>query len=426
MTENVKAFTPVKFSLPMKLGILLCSVALVVLYNLPIYGFADTKPVSFTDLFSTTAFSGSMEIIQKLNWVGWILNGIITVTCFLGAVFVVIVTVFSILYLAGSPLFDAVAEVKKAGKGTGKAGFSGMFKEVSQGNWGSGLDVVFGFILMLIPDVRRISDYREGSTKYRLNAEEDTIAQYLLKVGFHRILVIFFCAIGFSGTLWQGFAKCADAMAYTADRIVSVNLTGYIDNLVAQMQYYTFEFDATGTNYGDLMQSIAKDTYVQVLKKCPGADDDVKALLGKNIENWINSNFYAGSESDVGEILSEKRNNPPVAALLQKMCNAGETVDNLFAEPDKLDAAVKRVTSKVSISRIPIGATIQVPSNDLASGLAAEEFYLNITLNHKAVNQLGDYFVLPGPDAPTPTQETSTDDSGEQQANSGQTTYGGN
>ena len=50
-------------------GFSLLFLGLIELYRLPIYGFATGKPATFTELFSTTAFSGSMELIQKLNWV---------------------------------------------------------------------------------------------------------------------------------------------------------------------------------------------------------------------------------------------------------------------------------------------------------------------------------------------------------------------
>ena len=378
-------------------GFSLLFLGLIELYRLPIYGFATGKPATFTELFSTTAFSGSMELIQKLNWVGYILNGIITISCFLGAVFVVIVTVFSILYLAGSPLFDAVHELKGQGQGSGALGFKGMVNSVKSGNMGSGLDAIFGFILMFLPDIRRVSDYRDDNTKYNLNAEEDTIGKYLLKVGFQRMLVIFFCAIGFSGTLWQGFAKGADAMAYVADQMVSVNLTSYIDRLVAQQKYHSFECDATGDNYGALMQDVAENVYVQMLKKVTGMSDDEKAQIGYQVENWVREQFYGTDTIGAKANLTAKQGVSGANALLSKMCNAGEEPSALLAEGDDyVEQAVKRVTLSVSVSSAPVGASMTIDANTLCNTIPQGKHYVNVQFGHKSVSNLKDYWVIEG------------------------------
>lgn len=190
-----------------------------------------------TDLFYTTAFSGSWEVFSKFNWLGNLLNFCISAFSLIGLVFVVLRFTITILYKANESLFDRVYELKGKGQGTGFFGIPTMGKELVSGNYGVGADVIIGFVLSLLPNVKEYSDYNPNKTSFNLK-EDDTLTTYVLKMSMPTIMTIFFFSIGYNGTLWKAYGNVVNGMATAANGFLDVNLANYVDKALNVGSYY--------------------------------------------------------------------------------------------------------------------------------------------------------------------------------------------
>ena len=118
------------------------------------------------DLFDSYAFRGSLKTIDKFNWVGKLMSYIISVFSMIGLFLVCYQRLISLLYLAGRNTFDTVHEIKSSlsgGSGRDAFGIRSMFTNAMQGGgqYGTGLDAIVGFLLSLLPDVKKYSDYNQ-------------------------------------------------------------------------------------------------------------------------------------------------------------------------------------------------------------------------------------------------------------------------
>lgn len=243
---------------------------------------------SLTDLFKTQAFSGSMETISKLNWVGWLLSGIISVFCLVGLFLTVFRIMTSLMYLSGRNVFDKIHEIKSSNQGP-VLGLPSLFKSAFNGggNAGSGIDTFIYFFLGLLPDVKMYSDFAEGK-EMRGVSQDTTVTEYILKTSIPTIMMIFFLAIGFSGTLWQMFGTVVDAMAVAAEKVATTNLDTQVERLLNADSYYKFGFGDDGTNWGKLEENMAKSIYNKVLSKSDSSiDGDYSLALGQVIGDYF-------------------------------------------------------------------------------------------------------------------------------------------
>lgn len=241
-----------------------------------------------TDLFDSTAFSGSMNVIKKFNWLGKLLNFIISAFSLLGLFLICYQRLITLLYLAGRNTFDNVYEIKEAGKGQAFFGMKPIIGNTWNAQYGTGLDAFVGFLLSLLPNVKAYSDYNPSNMPYNLN-EDDSCTTYMLKVAIPTIMLVFFFAIGFNGTLWNAYGNVVDAMAYAADQVVGVNLTVIVDKVMNSGSNQKFYYEDDGTEWGSFRQGIAEDLNKAVLKKCDDLSTDNKIAIATAISNVIDS-----------------------------------------------------------------------------------------------------------------------------------------
>lgn len=267
-------------------NILLCALVMSSCFLLS-QTYMSASADNFTDLFYTQSFRGSFAWMQKLDWVGMILQAVISIFSVIGVSLVSIRIMTSILYLSSKGLWDEVNDLKESG---GESeyfdfGFINMAKSWAKGKAGTGLDAIIGAILILLPNIKRYSDFGPGAGgKFDENL---TVTQYMLKVLLPTIMIVFFCAMGFNGTLWQALAVTVDAMGTVADKAVSVNYAGFVDDLINTGTGYSFTFGSQNTNEGDLRQSIAKDVYGRCVSKVPDVNQNQLQAIGRNVEQWV-------------------------------------------------------------------------------------------------------------------------------------------
>lgn len=235
-----------------------------------------------TEIFTTKAFQGSWEVIYQFNWLGQIMNYIISFFSLLGLCLVMFSRMVTLLYLSSKNLWNNVDEVKGAMNGSW-FGFPSLGKNVFNSNHGTGLDAFVSFFLGLLPNVKKYSDYGQNAGSGNLS-EDDNALNYILKTAPSTILLMFFLATGFSGTLSQAYGTIVSAMATFADNVVSVNLDKYVDELFKLGDNPTFVLGEDGTIQGKTQKSVAKALYKEALIASGATDKESKAQLAASAE----------------------------------------------------------------------------------------------------------------------------------------------
>lgn len=258
------------------------------------------KPL--TDLFYTQAFSGSWTIFSKFNWLGAIMQFFISATCLLALFLIVYQRLVTLFYLSSRPLFDKVHEIKQQGKGQKFLGLPALASNtLMTANHGTGLDAIFSFVLSLLPDVKAYSDYSEERGSYNLQ-EDDTCTTYILKISIPTIMLIFFFAIGFNGTLFKAYGNVVDAMGTATDNLVTTELSTYVQKWMNSGSAYQFSYSADETEFGKFRQNLAKDMYAKVLRKSSDLSTNAKLYIGQKIDAYLNSELADISENQVGNV----------------------------------------------------------------------------------------------------------------------------
>lgn len=262
---------------------------------------AATGNGNFTDIFYSNSFRGSFEWIYKFNWLGAILQFVISVFSLFGVVLMLIRVITSMLYLSSKGIWEEVSELKKdkSDKDIFDLGLLGQLKSVGQGKHGTGVDALFGAILILLPDVKRYSDFSDGrSDKF---SDDMTMTQYMLKIALPTIMCTFFFAMGFNGTMFKALGITVDAMGAVADKAVSVDYAGFLKDLMNSGQAYSFALANDGTIKGKLQTSIAKELYGIILSKIDEPNTNTTLTIGQKLENLVQTEITSNTVSSGGE-----------------------------------------------------------------------------------------------------------------------------
>lgn len=249
-----------------------------------------------TDLFYTQAFSGAWEVFSKFNWLGWLMQFIISAFCLLGLFLTAYQLLVTMLYLSSRTTFDRIHELKSVGKGGKILGLGNLLKDnIITANNGTGLDGIVSFLLSLLPDVKAYSDYGEERRCYNLQ-DDDTITTYMLKKALPTLMIIFFFSIGFNGTLFRAYGMVVDAMAVGADEVVSKDLESLVVKYMNSGSGYKFNYDADNTEFGKFKQRVATSMYSKILSKCDDLSTDSKYTIGANVDTVLNKYLTAPEE----------------------------------------------------------------------------------------------------------------------------------
>lgn len=268
------------------IGSFVLATMLVFVFNVKV-GYAD----NFTDIFYTNSFRGAFTWIKKLDWLGMLIQIVISCFSLFGVALLTIRIMTSMLYLSSKGMWEEVHDLKSSGGESEMYDFGvlNMAKSWAKGKAGTGLDAIIGAVLILLPDVKKYSDFGE---KAGGKFEEDiTITQYMLKIMLPTVMTVFFFAMGFNGTLFQALAVTVDAMGTVADRCVAVNYAGIAEDLANQGSGYNFVFDKQGTYQGELQQGIAKTVYGKCISNVRGMNKEQLYQVGLNVQDWVSNNI---------------------------------------------------------------------------------------------------------------------------------------
>ena len=262
---------------------------------------------NFIDVFYTSGFRGSFEWFQHFDWVGMAVQAVISVFSLVGTALIIIRIMTSLLYLSARGLWEEVHDLKQSG---GESefydfGMINMAKTWAKGKAGTGLDAIFGAVLVLLPDVRRYSDFGEKSGN---KFDEDTsTTQYFLKILLPTVMSLFFLAMAFNGTLMKFFAITVDGMGAFADQAVSTNIAGFVEDLVNQNSGYTFIASMEGTEQGDFVSRVQKDIYGRVVSKVRGASPAQFFAIGQKIESLVTADALGEAAANSTQVSPQIR-----------------------------------------------------------------------------------------------------------------------
>lgn len=281
--------------------ILLAALAALVVFNAYYQSFYAETTRSFSDIFNTHSFRGSFEWIYKLDFLGKIMQIIISVFSIIGVFLICTRVMASLLYLSSKNIWDEVSDLKKTGGDDDKfdLGFLGQLKRVGQGKQGTGFDAILGFIFMFLPDIKRYSDFAEGK-KDSLD-ESLSVSQYILKIFVPTVMGIFFFAMGFNGTLFRALGITVEAMGTVADKAVSQDYAAMLDSLIVTGDAYSFAVAKDGTEKGDFQYNIARELYTNVLQRLPDYTTNQALTIGANIEKIVLEEISAENIGSDGE-----------------------------------------------------------------------------------------------------------------------------
>lgn len=332
---------------------------------------------NLTDLFYTQAFSGAWKVFSKFNWLGSLMQFIISAFCLIGICMTMYQLLITMLYLSSRPMWDRIHELKQAGKGGKALGLPNLFKDsIGTANNGTGMDAIISFLLSLLPDVKSYSDYGEGRRSYNLQ-DDDTITTYLLKKALPTIMIVFFFSIGFNGDLFKAYGMVVDAMATAANNVVETDLTRMVNKWMNSGSAYKFAYDADGTPYGEFKQELAESMYSKVLAKTDDLSTNGKLYIGQKIEEYINNNISISEGSNmVGSAEVPGFNgtvadcaNLEISIVINGTASYGDTT-----------------------SKAQLGGTGISMDNFGISGENANKYYMHVFITKKANSVGTDYF----------------------------------
>lgn len=363
----------------------LCIIGLA--YSIPGWAHADER---LTDIFYTKSFQGSWEVINKFNWMGFLLQALISSVCVIGLSSVLYQRLVSMLYLSGRATWDAVYEYKEADSGGKFFGLGKTFSGVFNGNRGVGLDAAIGFIYSILPNVKYHSDFNPNRNVSNVN-EDDSIGTYMLKTAMPTIMIVFFFSMGFDGSLAQGYGMVVNGFSAISDKAVSTNLEGFIRKKLNTGESYDFTLGSSNLPTAKFSEKIAKDLYSKVLSRMDILDTQTRLTLGNWIETKIFNDVMGGQLTD-----KEQRN------YLSSMITVGYKGDKSLDTNSDFDA----LRYELVVNTNPTGA-MHVKYNyklsDLlrdskinvtTTGTLADSLYAHLIITKAKVSE-ADFFVKP-------------------------------
>ena len=351
------------------------------------------KADNLLDLFDSYAFRGSLKTIDKFNWVGKLMSYIISVFSMLGLFLLCYQRLISLLYLAGRNTFDTVHEIKSSlngGSGRDAFGIRSMFTNAMQGGgqYGTGADAIVGFFLSLLPDVKKYSDYNPERMAYNVQ-EEDSCTTYMLKTAVPTIMLLFFFAMGYNGTLWQGYGVIVDAMGTAADQLVATDLNSIVSTAMNTGKAYKFSWDASGSDYGDFMQDMVKAVYKQALKNGKDYTSATQQSVGSYVDNiFLNGKGYGGNVKmylgSTGKTISISSGKGSIFSDGDTLAKKIGNVTGFKGEDDAKNLTYTVISNSTKDSyKISNAVEVVISAYDVGLNSSANGNYIHVTISRK-------------------------------------------
>jgi hypothetical protein len=262
---------------------------------------ASGGDVNLTDALWGQGMKASWENISKFNILGKVSGWLISGLCIFGLIGTIVQKVVTFGYFGAQSFWDQVYDYQEEDAGSGFLGLKGSIQKSVSGSRGTGVvNVVIGFILSQMPNLKAWSEYNPARMGRGLN-ETDSVLQYALKSLFPTVCMIMFLSMGASGTLGKLYGMMADGLAAVGDNVATVNLRSYVDNVLSQTEKYKFTLAQSGTSTGKLAEEISRKIYSEVIGRNLITDKDTTIAVGLSIEKWAFKNIMGSSKDASGQ-----------------------------------------------------------------------------------------------------------------------------
>lgn len=320
-----------------------------------------------TDLFDTEAFRGSWRWFDKVNWLGGILNMLISIFCFIALFSIALQIVVTLMYFSQKPFWDNVHNIKQENVGQGFAGVPGFIKGVGASKSGTGLDAFVNLIYIFLPDIKNYSEMGDNKDS-KLN-DDETVGTWLVKTLPRKILIMLLLSMGFNGSLLKCFGMVVDGLGVVTDRVATFQADKLVNNILNAGDNYDTALGNSGVGFDSLQGTIFKKTYKEIMAEV-GAESqtyDVKQKIGKTLENYIKSNFTKESVK---------------SALVASSPSLGSNPELTDADWEDVKVSVTVGASNSQFGRISISMN-DIVSSAISNGQLAENKYINVQLTLK-------------------------------------------
>lgn len=369
----VSGFTPkrrhnLKVSNGVVLALLTVNVLLLIFLFKFKLGLADDGDKVLTDLFKSTAFRGSWSWFDKLNPLGAVLNGIISVLSFISLFCIGVQVIFTISYFSAPNFWKRVDELKKDQL---SKDFFGA-KDLISGGPGAivssrGIEAIVNLFFIFLPNIYQMSEMGDGRESY-LN-EDDSFTTWIIKTFPRKVLIIILLTAGFNGSLMQCYAMVADAGGVIVQRVADYNLDDVINNVLDSGNNYQFSLADDNSEKGSVLEDVCQEVYKMTISKSETKDTASRMKIGSAIENAVKS-----------EITD--------ANMLSAVTSNGATADSLTADDWKYIKL--SMTTNTDSSTTPGSFTFCL-SDYTDTGSWNTNYYVHVTPVLKKKAQLKDY-----------------------------------
>ena len=256
--------------------------------------FATNDGKVLTDLFNSEAFRGSWKWFDKLNWLGAILNGIISIVCFISLFAIALQTVITLGYFVCRPFWDNVHKIKTENSQSqlfGKSipfGLGGYIKETFMPTKTSGIDSLFNILYAFLPDIQAYSEMNDDKERSGLT-DDDSLVTWFVKTFPRKVLIILMLSMGFNGTMMKCYGMVVDGLGVFTERFANYQLDATINRLLDSGSNFDFNLGDDKTNKGGTLEAICKKCYTSTLNSTGVTDASAKQQLGSSIQNSIKS-----------------------------------------------------------------------------------------------------------------------------------------
>lgn len=261
--------------------------------------FAADEDHVLTDLYDTEAFRGSWRWFDKFNWLGGILNFIISAICFIGLFSIVLQIIITLCYFSQRGFWNNVHDIKVQHAGStmfGKQmpfGLAGYFTETVMPTKTSGIDALFNLFYAFIPDIKEYSEM--GENRESNLSEDESVTTWLIKTLPRKVLIMLLFSMGFNGSLMRCYGVIVDGLGVFTERIADYNSVALVNNILNSGDNYEFSLGSSGKGLDDLQGRVCDAAYKECIAECDPESLDAasRRAVGVAIENWVKDNMVS-------------------------------------------------------------------------------------------------------------------------------------
>lgn len=251
---------------------------------LNLHSFADSID-SVSDIFNMEMFVGNTKWFEKLNFVGMIVQGGISIGGFVAAIVVASQLLITVIYFSSPNLWDNVNDIKQSKKGLVSYTFS-IFpnnKDKLVGNLSNGSDIIMDYLILCAPNIKRYSENADN--------EYESFGTWFMSTFFKKCILLLTISMMLNGSFMKLYMVIVDGIGVAAEKFVETDSEAIMNRLLNTGSNYEFTLGTTKKGVDDVQGKIATKMYKEIIKSSANVDTDSKYTIGSSIEKYVKKTF---------------------------------------------------------------------------------------------------------------------------------------